>query len=194
MSAQRARRCGWSGHLPFDAAIPPNLRRWVTGEGSLTARLVAASGRFRVQRLAQAPARAFADEWQALGLTHRAPALTREVILLCDEIPAVFAHTVVYPRHARRDWPFLRGLGERPLGGALFVDPRVRRDPFQFARLLPHHPLRQALQRILPAFAPAPMLPARRSAFRRGGGIMLVTEVFLPDLVRRAAPRDGGER
>ncbi len=194
MSAHDARRHGWAQHLPFDAAIPPNLRRWVTGDGSLTARLIAASERFRVTRLAQAPARPFHDEWQVLGQASRAPALTREVLLICDDIPAVFAHTVVCPRHARRDWPFLRGLGERPLGGALFVDPRVRRDPFEFARLAPHHPLRLALQRVLPAFAPVPMLPARRSAFRRGGGIMLVTEVFLPDLVQRAAPRDGGAR
>ena len=57
-----------------------------------------------------------------------------------------------------------------------------------FARLLPHHPLRQALQRVLPAMAPLPMLPARRSVFRRGDGVMLVTEVFLPDLLARPAP------
>jgi len=58
----------------------------------------------------------------------------------------------------------------------------------EFARLLPHHPLRQALQRVLPAMAPLPMLPARRSVFRRGGGVMLVTEVFLPDLLSRPSP------
>ncbi|MGN5479938.1 chorismate--pyruvate lyase family protein [Cupriavidus basilensis] len=67
MSAQYARRCGWTCHLPFDTAIPPNLRHWVTGEGSLTARLVAASEGFRVRRLFQASARPYLDEWQALG-------------------------------------------------------------------------------------------------------------------------------
>ncbi|NOV27384.1 chorismate lyase [Cupriavidus necator] len=189
MSAQSVRRCGWSPHLAFDTAIPPNLRRWVTGDdGSLTARLVAASARFRVARLLQAQQRPLADEWQALGQPDRTPALTREVLLICDDIPAVFAHTVVRLRHARRDWPFLRGLGERPLGGRLFVDPAVQREPFQFARLLPHHPLRQALHRVLPAMAPLPMLTARRSVFRRGDGVMLVTEVFLPDLLSRPAP------
>ncbi|WP_354674372.1 chorismate--pyruvate lyase family protein [Cupriavidus alkaliphilus] len=189
MSAQSVRRGGWSPHLAFDAAIPPNLRRWVTGDdGSLTARLVAASARFRVARLLQAPRRPLADEWQVLGQANRTPALTREVLLICDDIPAVFAHTVVRLRHARRDWPFLRGLGERPLGGRLFVDPAVRREPFQFARLLPHHPLRQALHRVLPDMAAVPMLTARRSVFRRGGGVMLVTEVFLPDLLSRPSP------
>lgn len=185
-------RAAWHAHLPHDSAIPLNQRRWIAGEGSLTARLMSASSRFRVQRLAQAPQLPFVDEWQALGLIRPVPAITREVLLICDEVPAVFAHTVVDPYRARRDWPFLRGLGNRPLGGALFVDPRVRRDPFQFARLSIHHPLRQALQRVLPAFASVPMLPARRSVFRRGGGAMLVTEVFLPDLLTRAAPANIG--
>lgn len=178
----------WHAHLPYDAAMPPNLRRWVTGDGSLTARLMAASARFRVARLAQRPALPYADEWQVLGLAWPAPVLTREVMLICDGRAAVYAHTVVMPRHARRDWPFLRGLGERPLGGALFVDPRVSRTPFAFARLRPAHPLRRAMREVLPELATTPMLPARRSVFHRGGGAMLVTEVFLPDLLTRPAP------
>lgn len=185
-------RAAWHAHLPHDAAIPLNQRRWIAGEGSLTARLMSASSRFRVQRLTQTPQWPFADEWQALGLIRPMPAITREVLLICDEVPSIFAHTIVDPYRARRDWPFLRGLGNRPLGGALFVDPRVRRDPFQFARLSINHPLRQALQRVLPAFASVPMLPARRSVFRRGGGAMLVTEVFLPDLLERPAPANIG--
>jgi chorismate--pyruvate lyase len=188
MSAPALRRCRWTPHLPPDAAIPANLRRWVTGEGSLTARLVAASTRFGVTCLMQAPQRPFADEWQALGQTGPLPAQTREVLLVCDGTPAVFAHTVVIRRAARRDWPFLRGLGERALGGRLFVDPAVSRGAFEFARLRPHHPMRQAMQRVLPALADVPMLPARRSLFRRGHGAMLVTEIFLPDLLGRAAP------
>ncbi len=192
VSGLQGLRAAWHAHLPHDGAIPLNQRRWITGEGSLTARLMSASSRFRVTRLAQAPQLPFADEWQALGLIRPVPAITREVLLICDDVPAVFAHTIVDPYRARRDWPFLRGLGNRPLGGALFVDPRVRRDPFQFARLSPHHPLRQALQRVLPALASVPMLPARRSVFRRGGGAMLVTEVFLPDLLTRAAPANIG--
>jgi len=194
MSGAHTRRCGWTTCLAADAALPPNLRRWVCGDGSLTVRLVAASLEFRVRRLAQRMALPLADEWWALGAARPVPVLERDVVLVCDGVPAVFAHTVVLARHARRDWPFLRGLGERPLGGALFTDPRVSRDPFQFARLLPHHPLRQRLRQALPGLATGTMLPARRSVFRRGAGVMLVTEVFLPDLLRRAAPGDRGAR
>lgn len=189
--ARQGRSGTWHTHLPYDAAISANLRRWVTGAGSLTARLVAASSAFRVTRLAQRLAMPYADEWQALGLPAPMPALTRDVMLICDGTPAIYAHTVVVPRHARRDWPFLRGLGERPLGGALFVDPRVSRAPFEFARLRPHHPMRVAMRRVLPELARLPMLAARRSVFHRGGGAMLVTEVFLPDLLTRHAPLAG---
>ncbi|MGY8525860.1 chorismate--pyruvate lyase family protein [Paracidovorax citrulli] len=184
----QVRRCAWTRTLAHDAAIGGNLRRWITGEGSLTARLIAASERFRVTRLAQGMETPLLDEWRTIGLAIPRPVIARDVLLICDDTPAIFAHSIVHPLQARRDWPFLGGLGERPLGGALFVDPRVRREPFEFARLLPHHPLMRRLQGVLPELAQSAMLPARRSVFRRGQGAMLVTEVFLPDLVRRKAP------
>lgn len=186
----QVRRCGWHDHLPFDAMLGANLRQWVTVGGSLTARLMAASSRFRVSRLSQRLEAPLGDEWQPLGLPAPVPVIARDVLLVCDNVPAVYGHTVVAPRHAPRDWPFLGGLGDRPLGGALFVDPRVQRAPFQFARLLPHHPLLRRLTRVLPelALGESHSLPARRSVFRRGQGIMLVTEVFLPDLLSRRAP------
>lgn len=188
IAAARVRRCEWHRHLPFDANVGANLRRWVTGDGSLTARLVSASSRFRVSRLSQRLEAPLADEWHALGLAAPVPVIARDVLLVCDNVPAVYGHTVVDPRHAPRDWPFLGGLGDRPLGGALFVDPRVRRAPFEFARLLPHHPLVRRLRRAVPDLVVAGPLPARRSVFRRGDGVMMVTEVFLPDLATRRAP------
>lgn len=188
LASARVRRCEWHRHLPFDADVGANLRRWVTGDGSLTARLVSASSRFRVSRLSQRLEAPLADEWHALGLPAPVPVIARDVLLVCDNVPAVYGHTVVDPRHAPRDWPFLGGLGDRPLGGALFVDPRVRRAPFEFARLLPHHPLVRRLRLAVPDLVVAGPLPARRSVFRRGGGVMMVTEVFLPDLITRRAP------
>lgn len=77
MNGAHLRRSSWHAHLPEDPAISANLRRWVTGDGSLTARLVAASDAFRVRRLAQRMELALADEWQALGLPARRRALAR---------------------------------------------------------------------------------------------------------------------
>lgn len=193
-SDMRVRRSGWHLHLPDAGAVGANLHRWAVGEGSLTARLMAASSRFDVVQISQRLERPLAGEWQALGMKVPEPALTRDVLLVCDGVPAVYGHTVVLPHGARRDWPFLGGLGNRPLGGALFVDPKVSRDPFRFARLRGYHPLRARLARIVPALADLPastVLVARRSVFRRGGGAMLVTEVFLPGVLAHRAPRFG---
>jgi chorismate--pyruvate lyase len=159
-------RAAWHAHLPYDASIPLNQRRWITGEGSLTARLMSASPRFRVRRLAQAPQLPFADEWQALGLIRPLPAITREVLLICDETPAVFAHIVDRPPRAARLAVPARAGQPAARRRAVRRSARAAR-PIPVCTADPCHPLRQALQRVLPALSSEPMLPARRSVFRR---------------------------
>ncbi|MEO1358209.1 MAG: chorismate lyase, partial [Pseudomonadota bacterium] len=131
------------------------------------------------------------DEWRCLGMSGPAETLVREVLLICDEIPVVYAHTIVHPRSVALDWPFLKALGTQPLGHSLFADPRVERGGFEFALLDARHPL---VRRAHDALGDAPVvgtarLPARRSVFRRGASAMLVTEVFLPALARFQPPR-----
>ncbi len=154
----------------------------------MTQRLIRASSPFRVVLLSQTRATPLADEWRRVGMRWQRPATVREVLLLCDEIPVVFAHTRARPDAMRQDWPFLRGLGHRSLGSALFVDPQVRRTPFEFARLAPHHPLMQRMFEARPEVQRSDSLLARRSVFHRARGAMLVTEIFLPALSRLTPP------
>ncbi|MDF6888984.1 chorismate lyase, partial [Escherichia coli] len=131
------------------------------------------------------------DEWRCLGMPGPAETLVREVLLICDDIPVVYAHTIVHPRSVALDWPFLKALGTQPLGHSLFADPRVQRGDFEFALLDARHPL---VRRAHDALGDAPVsgtsrLPARRSVFRRGASAMLVTEVFLPALADFHPPR-----
>ena len=49
----------------------PRMRGWLTTPGSLTARLIAHSRQFRVQKLRQAPNLCLADEAAAIGLARR---------------------------------------------------------------------------------------------------------------------------
>jgi chorismate--pyruvate lyase len=169
------------------------MRDWLTTPGSLTARLVAHSGAFRVQRLHQTGAICLPDEARAIGLPRPERVWEREVLLRCDGVPVVFAHTVVPTSSTASDWPLFSALGERSLGSTLFYDPLVTRGPLEFARLRPGHPLmRRALAALgdMPAaFAPATHFHARRCVYRRHQGLLLVTEVFLPtvlDLVATA--------
>ncbi|MHA6910367.1 chorismate--pyruvate lyase family protein [Ralstonia pseudosolanacearum] len=177
-------RSPWRGALPPMAVYGRHWARWAVGVNSLTARLRAASSSFRVELLGQGRAMPLRDEWRCLGLPRAAETLAREVLLICDDAPVVYAHTIVHPRSVAADWPFLRALGTQPLGHALFADPRVARGAFEFALLDGRHPLVRQAHAALGGTLPGAMarLPARRSVFRRGVSAMLVTEVFLPAL------------
>lgn len=197
--AADAARTRWHRVVP----ALPGQRAWLTGEGSLTQRLKRASGAFEVVRLAQgrggassdeaecirapAPGQARSQWWQEQrvprrGAPRRLATLAREVLLVCDGLPTVFAHSVIDASALRGRWRWLAGLGTRPLGEALFSDPQVRRGPLRFRRLrAPDRRYRGAAAALSARGLPVPQsLWARRSVFSAGGWQLLVTEVFLP--------------
>jgi chorismate--pyruvate lyase len=183
MRGQTLRHAVWHEHINAVNA-PQAVRHWLTGGGSLTAKLIAHSSAFRVQRLHQRTAICLNDEAHAIGLHVAGRVWEREVLLRCDNTPVVFAHTVVPMTATASDWPLFSALGERSLGATLlFGDPRVRRGVLEFARLREGHPLvmraRAALGR--PDWPPQ-LWYARRCLYRRRQGTLLVTEVFLPSV------------
>lgn len=156
-------------------------RPWLTDNGSLTAALKCRCPGLQVKRLRQALDRPHADESTLLGLAPKERALIREVMLLCDDHPLVFAHSVIPRAGLDGPWRSLSRLGNRPLGEALFADPRIVRHPLQYRRLDRRHPLyRCAVSQL--TMRP-PCLWARRSVFARDGYPILVTEVFLPEVL-----------
>ncbi|MDB5936905.1 MAG: chorismate--pyruvate lyase [Massilia sp.] len=164
----------------YVGAVAPAMRGWLTVGGSLTARLIAHSSAFRVQRLHQRVALCLADEANAIGLQRPGRVWEREVLLRCDGEPVVYAHTVVPMTATASDWPLFGTLGERSLGTTLFSDPLVRRGELEFARLRAGHPLVQRARAALGDPAPNSVYHARRCLYRRHQGTLLVTEVFLP--------------
>jgi chorismate--pyruvate lyase len=161
---------------------PPAMRAWLSADGSLTARLTAHSSAFRVQRLHQRTAMCLADEARAIGLQRPGRVLEREVLLRCDGVPVVFAHTVVPMSATAADWPLFNALGERSLGSTLFYDPRVQRGELEFARIRAGHPLMQRARAALGVDG-GTLFYARRCLYRRHRGSLLVTEVFLPSVL-----------
>jgi chorismate--pyruvate lyase len=163
---------------------PPHrlaARAWLTHPGSLTSRVIARHGAMRVELLQQRLRTPNADEYRALGRPAYKRALVREVLLHASGRPVVLAHSVVARADLRGPWRTLHGLGTRPLAVALFADPRVRRGPFEFARIDRRHALFRRARGLLGR--ELPVLWARRSLFRRRGRPLMVTEVFLPGLV-----------
>lgn len=162
---------------------PAFLHPWRVDAGSLTARIVARCGRFRVQVLGEVRARPFADESSLIDLPPGHRAWVREVLLIADDVPVVFAHSVLAPRDLTGAWHMARAIGSRPLGAALFADPRIQRGPLAAARLDATHPLYRRAAAHLAGDLP-PALWARRSRFCRLGRPLLVTEVFLPGIAQ----------
>lgn len=120
-----------------------------------------------------------------LGLPPGQRALVREVTLLCDGQPVVFAHSLLprFPRGILARW--LSRLGSRPLGSLFFLHPGFRRGPLLARRLDRRHPLfHRAIQALQLCGSPPKALWARRSGFSFGKQTVWVTEIFSPEITR----------
>lgn len=184
------RQAQWQPHV-LALNAPSTYVPWLTAGGSLTARLKAHSDSFRVQCLHQRVERCLSDEAAVIGMHRPGRVWEREVLLRCDNTPAVFGHTVVPMSANATDWPLFSTLGERSLGTTLFGDPLVRRGVLEFARLREGHPLAQRARAALGANAPQDqILYARRCLYQRRQGTLLVTEVFLPSVLELIKTND----
>lgn len=157
------------------------LRPWLIDKGSLTLRLQKIYPIFRVKSLCVNDAKPIIDEALMLNLPIYKTALIREVLLFGNQQPVVFAHSVLPRASLRGAWQGLGKLGNQPLGAALFANPSVKRAPLRYKKLFPHQVLYQKATQHLsskPAY-----LWARRSVFSLNCATILVTEIFLPQLL-----------
>lgn len=175
-SGQEAKKQGWLSHPFF---LPREFRIWLADQGSLTRRLKQHCRQFSVRPVRVGLLRPNGDEGPALRLQPGRVAYVREVLLHCDNQPVVFAHSTVVQESLRGPWAAVTRLGNRPLGEALFSNPRVMRSELQYRRISPGHPLaRQAGKAGIATKGQT--FWARRSLFTLQGHSLMVTEVFLP--------------
>ncbi|HUX91767.1 MAG TPA: chorismate lyase [Gallionellaceae bacterium] len=168
--------------LSFIPAIETGYAPWLHDHGSLTRRIQKRCRVFDVHNLHAGLSMANRDEIGLLHLSRPQQVYTRNVFLYADNKPVVFAHSVVAAHPLHHAWHALQHLGNRPLGALLFSHPLVQRAPLHYKSLKPEHPLyRQAVG--VMAIKPQ-RLWARRSVFTLHGASLLVTEVFLPDILK----------
>ncbi len=169
----------WKKYLP---QVPEAYTPWMQDHGSLTLRIQQRCNTFAVQPVRSGLARIAHDESDVLAIPARHYAYSREVYLLADGKPVVFAHSACAQEHLRGAWLAMTGLGNRSLGSLLFTHPLVERQPLHYLALRALHPLYQRAASVL---QDAPdTLYARRSLFHLHGAPLLVTEVFLPEVVK----------
>jgi chorismate--pyruvate lyase len=169
--------------------VPKGLAHWLLESGSLTRRVIQSCGQgcFRVRLLRLAWGPPLNSERQVLDSRRGVMMLIREVELLCDETPWVFARTLIPATSLQRSVRRLTQLGEKPLGAVLFGDPKVHRGLTQYARLQQRHPLYQSATDHLQA--KPDILWGRRTLFTLSSRPLLVNEIFLPDIPLRKGVR-----
>lgn len=182
----RAVHSPWQHHVP---RIDLSHSHWLTDSGSLTQKLKKHCQHFSVQRINQQPSPLSLSETAPMRLPYGRSVLQRQVLLICNNMPAVFAHTVTPIEPVGRDWPFFNQLGNRALGIALFSNPLIRRVSFEYTRLRAQDALYQMAQKALNQHSFNITLPphlwARRCVFihtRHTNSRMMVTEVMLPSI------------
>jgi chorismate--pyruvate lyase len=166
------------------------LRPWLHDHGSLTQRIQQRCKTFSVQPVRSGLAHIAYDEAALLGIAPHRFAYSREVFLYADGKPVVFAHSTCRQQDLRHAWKTMRGLGNRSLGSLLFKHPLVIRQPLHFKVLHAHHPLHvgRVITRHIGLRLDMPDIPgvlwARRSLFHLHGAPLLVTEVFMPEILQ----------
>lgn len=156
---------------PVLAGVPAGAwRSWLQEKGSLTARLKRhATRRFAVRVLQDQLRQVPLLERQLAAQPH--PLMrVREVLLLVDDEPWVFARSLL-PRNLRGNLqPRLSQLGNQALGQVLFGHLGMQRGPLFFCRA---------------GQLPFASLWGRASRFQQGSQKLLVTEHFLPVMAER---------
>ena len=166
----------WQDYRHFNAVqLPHSTRAWLLDQGSLTQRLIKASGgQFKVQVLAQRWQRPLLSERALLDMPIREVAIIREVLLLCHGQPWVFARSVMPAQSLIGRLRRLRNFDDSSLGAMLFRDTSMRRQPFQLAHIDGDS------QSIPSSVQQQKTLWGRRSRFELAGKPLMVSEIFLP--------------
>lgn len=174
----------WQTYVP---RIEPYHRHWLTDAGSLTLKLKRHSDQFQIIRTFQGASKLHLSEQSPLQLRLTEQVISRNVLLCCDQHPVVFGHTVTARATLKKHWPFFNGLGQKALGLALFFNPLIERQAFEFTRLSAHDMLYRLVNHALKTKGFDSQLPqhlwARRCVFthrQHPNSKMMVTEVMLP--------------
>lgn len=176
----------WRRYQPFSRRnIPGACLNWLLESGSLTRRLVRACGcrPFRVRLLAERYAYATLDEARALGVPNGTKVLVREVQLLCDETPWVYARSLIPVTSLKGPLQRLKRQGSRSLGATLFADRTLRRGPLEVRCVdVTEVPVDMNDDKRMNVWG-------RRSIFHVQNHPLLVSEYFLPALFKHKSTK-----
>ena len=167
---------------------PRKWQPWLSDTGSLTQKIEKAIGqKLEVQVLRDCPQSLNSDESRYFHFRIRRCRL-REVLLCCNGVPLVMAHSVIPTLSSSGSNHAILRLGIKPLGAVLFAKERKYakpKPPRDIARLDKSNVLwRKCSKNYAGLSSP---LWARRTLYQLKGRPILVNEIFLPELLRYSA-------
>ena len=141
---------------------------WLTEQGSLTERLKNEFNDAKVDVI-----------YEGLALDEETDYI-REVIIKSHDKPMIFAHTRLKMNDLEDSWMCLKTLGQQSLANILFKDPEISRHSLLYRVCEPEDILYKHLK--LLGYIQEEILWMRQSEWKRHRKILLLTEVFLPNL------------
>ena len=141
---------------------------WLTEKGSLTERLKNEFNDVKVDVI-----------YEGLALEEKTDYI-REVIIKSHNKPMIFAQTQLKMNDLEDAWMCLKTLGQQSLANILFKDPEISRRSLLYRVSKPEDVLYKHLKSL--GYLQDEILWMRQSEWERYGKILLLTEVFLPNL------------
>ena len=163
-------------------SLPENLKSWLLDPDSLTTRLKSHCDHFRVELLGQKIETCQESEAVTL-IPSGEKILVREVLLFCDEIPQVFARSLLPLSSLTGAEQKLANLGTQSLGQVLFNNPSLERQTIAVAEFNDMSSVGNLVKQLRLSSKISPSsenLWGRRSIFLLESKPLMVAEVFLP--------------
>ena len=164
-------------HTFLQSAIPINIRQWLTDKGSLTERLIKryAPYNIEVKVLEQTTTLTNLDQAKILNIRNGTRIKIREVNLMCQTKPLVYARSLIPETSMKGRLRRLKSQGQQSLGATLFSDPSMRRGKLELTKTLSQHLPNVKLPKNTAIWG-------RRRIFHVSNHPILVAEFFLPNL------------
>lgn len=160
--------------------VNKNILNWLLDPNSLTARLKQNCEVFHVEVLGQHIEPCSMAEANAEIIAGE-DVLVREVILYCDNIPQVFARSLLPLTSLTGPEQQLAHLGNQPLGQVIFNSPSLERKNIEIAQFNRQSSVAILAQKL--ALKNQEVMWGRRSTFLLHNKPFTVAEVFLPDAI-----------
>jgi len=162
---------------PSSVELDSTLMSWLIEPSSLTARLRSNANQFRVSVLGQR-IESCREEEASADIKAGEQVLVREVLLFCDDVPHVFARSLLPLNSLTGEQQGLANIGDQSLGQILFNHPHLIRKNIEIASFEQHASLSPLLTSL--SMSHTDKLWGRRSVFVIDNKPMMVAEVFLP--------------